>query len=691
VCLYTFTEGQSASTADVSNSTFSPGSLQFGSTASWIPDSIGVRLAARAPGETPGTGLTSTSTLANWTLRMRALQTQSPVVNSEFTVELWLRSSNDVRSNARALVGFRDWSSTFATPGQEYQSFGMELEGYMSWYVTDAIDAGRLDTGGGSFNISLPNSSSLMMVTLSYCKRVSTNLNFGDCYVNDALISSVTMAYCLTIRGGMNFTSCKTSASTASIKYANIIDFSAWSPSNKFQFAPFYRSNASDQPHTWAGDIFLAAVYAQSLNGSVQAQNYAAGLPNSKPNVAATAQMSAFEDTLNASMLFALTGYDFDEGDVLSFDIVQLPSVGALYNYNTTHFLPITGVPYRITGATPLVGYLQAPALTYGRNFTSFQFRAWDGQDTSPSNCTVTVNVFNVNHVPHAFPTNQTVNAQVPTSIGAFNCADPDAPTGDYIAQYCIASAPEFGGTLTANASAVSSFPYCFSSNMTGFQLLYTSVAIGVNATNVTDVFRFYCQDTFGTHSNLTSFNLYVQNSVWAVAGTSTGEENGNITVRLLGTSNTTTDIRYHIVGLPVAGALYNGNLSQINTLPAAVVNASGCVRGQLPVHMRRSPSNTVYFVPPMHFAGLYACAAHRTHDLRAQELHAAVHGVGHGRHLVGGGPAIERDARKLRLHGGTPAWCVSNAAAAAMTTPMQLCPATRPRPLPSRWPSRVW
>ena len=613
VCLYSFTEGQAASSllttaSDSSNSTFSPGSLQFGSTASWIPDSIGVRLAARAPGQSPGTGLTSTSTLANWTLHMRALQTQSPVVDSEFAVELWLRSNNNVQSLARALVGFRDWSARFAIPGQEFQTYGMELEDNvnMNWYVTDVNSTARLDTGG-SFNISLRNSTSLVMVTLSYCKRVSTRMNFGDCYVNDTHIDSTTMAYCLTIRsGGMNFTSCKTSASTTSIRFANIIDYRAWSLLNKFQFAPFYGSNSSNQPHSWAGDIFLAAVYAQSLNASVQAQNYAAGLPNSKPNVAATAQMSAFEDTLNASMLFALTGYDFDEGDVLSYDIVQLPSVGALYNYNGTHFLPITSVPYRITGATPLVGYLQAPALTYGRNFTSFQFRAWDGQTDSRTNCTVTVNVFNVNHVPYSFPSNQTVNAEVPTSIGAFNCADPDAPAGDYIDRYCIASAPEFGGIITANQSVVSSFPYCFSSNMTGFQLLYTSVAIGVNATNVTDVFRFYCSDTFGTHSNLTSYYLYVQNSVWAVAGTSTGEENGNLTVLLLGTSNITTDIRYHIVGLPAAGALYNGNLSQINTLPAAVVNATGCVRARSRItRLLRSPSNTVYFVPPMHFAGL--------------------------------------------------------------------------------------
>jgi hypothetical protein len=99
----------------------------------------------------------------------------------------------------------------------------------------------------------------------------------------------------------MNFTSCKTSASTASIKYANIIDFSAWSLSNMLQFAPFYSSNVSNQPTSWAGDILLAAVYAQSLNSSTQAQNYAAGLPNSYPYVESTANMSAFEDTMNAS------------------------------------------------------------------------------------------------------------------------------------------------------------------------------------------------------------------------------------------------------------------------------------------------------------------------------------------------------------------------------------------------------
>ena len=515
-------------------------------------------------------------------------------MDSEFAVELWLRSNNNVQSLARALVGFRDWSARFAIPGQEFQTYGMELEDNvnMNWYVTDVNSTGRLDTGG-SFNISLRNSSSLVMVTLSYCKRVSTNMNFGDCYVNDTFMNSTTMAYCLTIRsGGMNFTSCKTSASTASIRFANIIDYRAWSLLNKFQFAPFYGSNSSNQPHSWAGDIFLAAVYAQSLNASVQAQNYAAGLPDSKPNVVASAEMSAFEDTMNASTLFALTGYDFD-GDTLQFDIVQLPTVGSLYNYNGTHFVEITSVPYRITSSPALVGYLQAPVLTFGRNFSFFQFNAWDGQLSSRSNCTVTINVFNVNHVPHSFPSHQSVNAEVPTRITSFTCTDPDAPAGDYISQYCIASAPS-AGTFSANQTLVTSFPFCFSSNYTVFQLLYTSDAIRANATNATEVFAFYCIDTFGTQSNASNYTLVLQPGVWAIAGTSTGSENGNLTVVLLGTSNITSNIEYQIVALPTSGTLYNGNLSVITTVPTAVVN--GTTGG--------GSANTVYFVPPNHTAG---------------------------------------------------------------------------------------
>jgi hypothetical protein len=594
VCLYLFTDGQTSSNvttvADWSNSTFSPGSLQFGSTASWIPDSIGVRLAARAPGETPGTGLTSTRTLANWTLHMRALQSPQQMGNSTFAVELWLRPNNTAQSLARALVGFRDWSSTFATRGQEFQSFGMKLEDsvFLNWYITETNSSARLDMAGGSYNIGLRNASSLVMLTLSYCKRVSTNVNFGDCFVNDSYIATVPMAYCLTIRSnGVNFTSCKTSASTATIRFLNNLDFRAWSLSNMLQFAPFYSSNASTQPHSWAGDIFLAAVYAQSLNASEQAQNYAAGLPNSQPYVAATAEMSAFEDTMNASTLFALTGYDFD-GDTLHFDIMQLPSVGSLYNYNGTHFVEMTSVPYRITSAPALVGYLQAPVLTFGRNFSSFAYNAWDGQLSSRSNCTVTINVFNVNHVPHSFPSQQSVNAEVPTSLTSFTCTDPDAPAGDYISQFCIASAPS-SGTFTANVTSVTSFPFCFSSNYTAFQLLYTSEAIRANAINATEVFAFYCTDTFGTQSNASNYTLILQSGVWAVAGISTGPENGNLTVVLLGTSNITSNIQYQIVALPTAGTLYNGNLSVITSVPTAVVGGA---------------ANTVYYVPPNNTAG---------------------------------------------------------------------------------------
>lgn len=714
VCLYPFTDGQttpSATTvADVSNSTFSPGSLVLGSTASWIPTSLGVRLAARAPGQTPGVGLTSTLTLSNWTLHMRA---QQSIAAPTFTVELWIRSSNAVQTLARALVGFRDWSATFATPGQEIQSYGMKLEDNvkMNWYVTNVNSTGYFDAGGGSFNATLRNASSLMMVTLTYCKRVNASLHFGDCYVDDMYMHESTMAYCLTIRGGMNYTSCNTKATGGYTRFANIIDFRAWSLANMLQFAPFYSSNFSYQPHSWAGDILLAAVYAQSLNGSTQAQNYAAGLPNSNPYVASSAQMSAFEDIMNASLLFAFTGYDFDESDQLRFDVVQLPAAGTLYDYNGTHFLPITSVPYRITGAAPLAGYLQAPALTYGMNFTSFQFNAWDGQTSSRTNCTVTVNVFNVNHVPHSFPSNQTVNAQVPTGIDAFRCTDPDAPAGDYIAQYCVASAPEFGGTFTANQVPVVSFPYCFSSNSTTDQLLYTSLAISANSTNITDVFTFYCADTFGTHSNATRFfgilllyifpvhlflryYLYVQNSVWAVAGTSTGPENGNITVQLLGTSNITTNIQYHIVGLPAAGVLYNGNNTQIGTVPVAVVNASGCVR--VSVALTASVVQ-VAFRHSVLCASASLCrpvsVCTPAYSDARQELHAAVHRVGHQRHhrhLGAHGAPAERDARKLRVHRRAPRRCVCAHEPPSPPECAQRSPATRASPLPPSSPSQV-
>jgi len=670
VCLYTFTDAQATPgapsvAADVSNSTFSPGSLQLGSTASWIPDSIGVRLAGRAPGASPGVGLSSTATLSNWTLAMRALQAQSPAVDSTFTVEMWLRSSNGVQTFAHAIVGFRNWSGTFAVPDVETLSYGMKFEDNvnMGVYATKANSSASADIGGVFSGATLQNSSSLMMVTLSYCKRVTTSVNFGDCYVNETNINTTKMAFCLTIRGGMNYTSCRTSTSTSptGTRLDNTISFKAWSLSNMLQFAPFYSSNVSNYPISWAGDILLAAVYAEGLNGSTQAQNFAAGLPNSYPYVAPTANMSAFEDTLNSSFAFALAGYDFDN-DTLSYDIVQLPSVGTLYNYNGTHFLPITGLPYRVAGAMPRVGYLQDPTLTYGRNYTTFTFSAWDGQANSRTNCTVTINVYPVNHVPYAFASYQVVNAQVPTGVTAFNCADPDAPTGDYVLQYCVATAPQAGGTFSNSLGPLTSYPYC--RNVTTFQLLYTSLPIGNATSNVTDTFLFYCVDTFGTASNATLFYLYVQNSVWAVAGTSSGPENTNVTVYLLGTSNTTTaTIQYQIVALPVVGTLYNGNGSAISALPAPVVNASGCV---LPWR------DNTYVQIALQRRLLCASAAHRrivsaagpTSSSVMQELHILVHCVRlcqwhkHCNFATGAADS-ERDARQLQLHGDIPKRCV--------------------------------
>jgi hypothetical protein len=122
---------------------------------------------------------------------------------------------------------------------------------------------------------------------------------------------------------------------------------------------------------------------------------------------------------------------------------------------------------------------------------------------------------------------------------------------------------------------------------------MYTSEAIHANATNATELFAFYCMDTFGTQSNASNYTLFLQNSVWAVAGTSVGLENDIVTVVLLGTSNITTDIQYQIVTLPSAGTLYNGNLTIIDSVPTSVCNNSA---GGL--------ANTVYFVPPNNTAG---------------------------------------------------------------------------------------
>jgi hypothetical protein len=47
-------------------------------------------------------------------------------------------------------------------------------------------------------------------------------------------------------------------------------------------------------------------------------------------------------------------------------------------------------------GVAVQVGYLQSPVLTYGQNFATFQFRAWDGEANSRSNCVVTINVYSV-------------------------------------------------------------------------------------------------------------------------------------------------------------------------------------------------------------------------------------------------------------------------------------------------------
>lgn len=73
--------------------------------------------------------------------------------------------------------------------------------------------------------------------------------------------------------------------------------------------------------------------------------------------------------------------------------------VGTLYYYNGTGLVPITSVPYRMNGkanATVKVGYLQAPAFTYGMNFSTFTYRAWDGRAYSRANGSVTINVLSV-------------------------------------------------------------------------------------------------------------------------------------------------------------------------------------------------------------------------------------------------------------------------------------------------------
>lgn len=238
---------------------------------------------------------------------MRVRQVQSVSVTPTFTVELWFRSRNTQENFPRTMFGFRDWSQTFPTAyngGIELQTLGMKLDDnqYVDMYATQAIAQARPDMDA-TFKTTFGNSESLLMVTASYCTRVATSVNVGDCYVpNDIYIAYEAMAFCLTIRGGFNYSLC----SAVTDRLSNTIDYSSWSLLNKFQFAPIFQSNSMRPPVSWTGDILFAAIYGQALNGSTQAQNFAAGLPNSNPTVPSICNMSAYEDTMNASCVYLL-------------------------------------------------------------------------------------------------------------------------------------------------------------------------------------------------------------------------------------------------------------------------------------------------------------------------------------------------------------------------------------------------
>ena len=182
---------------------------------------------------------------------------------------------------------------------------------------------------------------------------------------------------------------------TASVPIAvTQLDFSTWVSSMYLMFGQTeFNSNGVWTTSTWAGDIFLFALYDRTLTAAEVQQNYAAGIPLSVPVPVPTVTWLSVEQNPGSVLLSSLSSSPFTLGyantdsalySTVTMAITSAPASGQLF---TPDFYTMIGgsngapVPFGFAEGQDF-GY-QPPAAFYGVD--SFSFDASTSVGSGPN------------------------------------------------------------------------------------------------------------------------------------------------------------------------------------------------------------------------------------------------------------------------------------------------------------------
>ena len=334
VALYTFTEGASnpASLQSVDQSGSNVlGNITLSSdplSAAWTSGRAGLHL--------NGTGTQTRAVSAFNATRLISLLSNA----AGLTIEVWFTPSSTAEKGM--IYGFGDWTPKAHESGScgDYD-FAVYQEA--TNVVFDAVWNRTASQCGTATQFSALSSATFVSISL--------NSSHQRVIVNAASINSV----------------------------VSKLDFHSWNSTALLMFSqPVFNNAGVYTSNTWAGDLFLMAIYNRTLALSDVAQNYAAGIPYSVPiPVPALTWLAAQENALPARLstlsssplLLDYSNSDSSRYSTVSIAITSGPTHGLLFTY--PDMTPVAGA-----------GFAMPFAFTVGQAFAYQPPASYSGVDS---------------------------------------------------------------------------------------------------------------------------------------------------------------------------------------------------------------------------------------------------------------------------------------------------------------------
>lgn len=281
---YTFEEGQTddtaAKTSDTLNLNFLGDIRLNRAVCSWLPDRPGLLL--------PGTTTQQVG---------RSEYSQAALLNSikatrAWTMETWLQP-NDIRQ-ASTIFGIGGWNETAPMPKAECFADPVSFDMYQSGADIGARQAqGTASSRACSSQQDFIESPSLFHLIVTYTANGTAYLYLNGAFNN--VYSRVRTWY------------------------------PYWDAAHRLYLSP--NIDEIETKTTWQGSIFLISMYNRILSDTEISTNYAAGLPNAKPQpTSRLIQVIGYQDT---SFLYSLaldaTDYDGVDGKATWLELVSIP------------------------------------------------------------------------------------------------------------------------------------------------------------------------------------------------------------------------------------------------------------------------------------------------------------------------------------------------------------------------------